>query len=203
MKESNRDELERRHDDAPTDSLLRRRLEGDHEALDVLFARYLDRARRIVRGEFPRLDDAMLEDIVQEGLTRAFARLDNYRGEDQFRGWMRTLLVNTAKSVLKRNGRHAAASLDDESSSAPSEPVSDATSPSGAAHRRESAQELERALSRLAPRSESVVRGRQRGEPFATIADRLGISEENCRQIHLRALRQLSEFLGEGPESAT
>ncbi|MDR1718997.1 MAG: sigma-70 family RNA polymerase sigma factor [Dysgonamonadaceae bacterium] len=42
------------------------------------------------------------EDILQEGFYRIFTKIDTYKGEGSFEGWMRRVFVNTALEMLRK-----------------------------------------------------------------------------------------------------
>lgn len=42
------------------------------------------------------------EDMLQEGFMKVFTRIDTYRFEGSFEGWMKRIFVNTAIEVLRR-----------------------------------------------------------------------------------------------------
>lgn len=48
---------------------------------------------------------AEAEDILQTGFVRVFTRMDSYRGEGAFEGWIRKIMVNTAIESFRRNRR--------------------------------------------------------------------------------------------------
>ncbi len=83
--------------------LWRRAVAGDRSAVDEL-----------VRGNYPGLyatafrllgnpEDA--EDLAQEALVRACRSLHLYRGEGNFAGWLRRILVHLAHDRFRRAGR--------------------------------------------------------------------------------------------------
>lgn len=48
---------------------------------------------------------AEAEDILQTGFVRVFTRMDSYRNEGAFEGWIRRIMVNTAIESFRRNKR--------------------------------------------------------------------------------------------------
>ena len=48
---------------------------------------------------------AEAEDILQTGFVRVFTRMDSYRSEGAFEGWIRKIMVNTAIESFRRNKR--------------------------------------------------------------------------------------------------
>ncbi|HEY5463686.1 MAG TPA: RNA polymerase sigma factor [Hanamia sp.] len=50
------------------------------------------------------MDDA--EEVLQEGFVKVFARLNQFKGDGEFSGWIRKIMVNTALTYLKTNQRY-------------------------------------------------------------------------------------------------
>lgn len=48
---------------------------------------------------------AEAEDILQTGFVRVFTRIESYRSEGAFEGWIRRIMVNTAIEAFRRNKR--------------------------------------------------------------------------------------------------
>lgn len=88
---------------------------GDTGQFEILVRRYQPRlfatARRYARQE------REVEDIVQEILLKAFAKLDSWRGEAPFEHWLMRLAVRTCYDFLRhhqRNREHAETDLSEE-----------------------------------------------------------------------------------------
>lgn len=47
-------------------------------------------------------DRAEAEDVMITGFTKIFSRIDQYKGEGSFEGWMRKVIVNEALSQLRK-----------------------------------------------------------------------------------------------------
>jgi RNA polymerase sigma-70 factor (ECF subfamily) len=80
-----------------------RAIAGDHEAFGAV-------ARRHTRGLVSlcgRLvgDTRVGEELAQEALARAFARLATFRGECSFRHWLYRIAVNGCRDFQKAGGR--------------------------------------------------------------------------------------------------
>lgn len=43
------------------------------------------------------------QDILQDGFIKIFEKIDLYKGEGSFEGWMRRIVVNTALDLLRKN----------------------------------------------------------------------------------------------------
>ncbi len=46
------------------------------------------------------------EDMMQTGYIKVFKKLDEYRGEGSFEGWMRRIMVNTSIEFYRKNLRN-------------------------------------------------------------------------------------------------
>lgn len=46
------------------------------------------------------------EEVLQEGFIKVFTRLNQYKGEGELGGWIRTIMVNTALNFLKTNQKY-------------------------------------------------------------------------------------------------
>jgi len=46
------------------------------------------------------------EDILQEGFIKIFTKINNFKGNGSFEGWMRRIIVNTAISHYHKNKKH-------------------------------------------------------------------------------------------------
>ncbi|KAF1019502.1 MAG: ECF RNA polymerase sigma-E factor [Paracidovorax wautersii] len=122
----------------PTDpdsdtELVRRTLDGDQRAFELLVIKYQRRIQRLI-GRMVR-DVDLVEDIAQETFIRAYKALGQFRGDAQFYTWLYRIAVNTAKKALvdlKRDpvlveSALRGASDDDETSRPENEPISSET----------------------------------------------------------------------------
>jgi RNA polymerase sigma-70 factor (ECF subfamily) len=46
------------------------------------------------------------EDVLQEGFIKIFTKINNFKGDGSFEGWMRKIIVNTAISNYHKNKKH-------------------------------------------------------------------------------------------------
>lgn len=54
------------------------------------------------------------EEVLQEGFLKVFTRLKQYKGDGEFGGWVRKIMVNTALNYLKTNKKYRHDLLFDE-----------------------------------------------------------------------------------------
>lgn len=78
--------------------LVKRCLDGDLRAFDLLVVKYRSRIERLI-GRFIR-DDGMVQDLAQETFIRAYKALGQWRGDAQFYTWLYRIAVNAAKKEL-------------------------------------------------------------------------------------------------------
>ena len=95
----------------PDEVTLARARRGDLRACEALYRLFhspaYSTAYRIC--QCPQL----AQDVCQEAFISAFGRLNQFRGESPFWGWLRRVVVNHAISALRRQPRLQATSLED------------------------------------------------------------------------------------------
>lgn len=91
--------------------LLKACLQQDRNAQKALYDRYKNAmftvAYRIV-GDFEQG-----EDVLQEAFVKIFKNLAKFRKESTLGAWIKTIVVRTALSKLKKNKRHPTETLED------------------------------------------------------------------------------------------
>jgi RNA polymerase sigma-70 factor (ECF subfamily) len=81
--------------------LVRRCLKGDEEAQKALY----DRFKGKMFGLCLRYtkDRATAEDLLQEGFIKVFNKMDTFRFEGSFEGWVRRIVMNTVIENYRKN----------------------------------------------------------------------------------------------------
>lgn len=69
-------------------------LKGDRKSQERLYMLFSKRMFGLCLHYADNYDDA--SDILQEGFIKVFRKLDQFRGEGAFEGWMRRIMINTA-----------------------------------------------------------------------------------------------------------
>ena len=136
-------------------------------------------------------DSALAEDVVQEATIKAWLKLESFRGDGSFRGWLLRITHNTAVSMLR---------------SAREEAWDPQWMPSGtvpSAERRVVAGiELDaaiQALARLDPLSRTIIALREgEGLTYHEIAEVLGVTIGQVKIRLFRARRTLAEAAQRG-----
>ena len=81
--------------------LIRGCRRGNHHAQQELFARYSGRMYAI---SLRYLKNTMLaEDVVVMAFTRVFEKIEQFKGEGSFEGWIRRITVNEALTALRKS----------------------------------------------------------------------------------------------------
>ncbi len=133
--------------------LATRAQRGDQSAFAQLVEIYQTPVYNLAYRMLGNAEDA--EDAAQETFLRAYAQLKRFRSDQKFATWLLTIAAHHCIDRLRRRKRLTWLSLDDEVFSGTL--ASDAPEPEDAAVRRESQQEVERWLERLAPAYRLVV----------------------------------------------
>ena len=92
-----------------TQALLRRAVDGDRDAADLLFHRCAPAIRRWAHGRLPRWarDIVDTNDLVQDTLLQTFRNLPrfDYRGEGALNAYARQVVMNRIREELRRHAR--------------------------------------------------------------------------------------------------
>jgi RNA polymerase sigma-70 factor (ECF subfamily) len=96
----------------PASDLVRRASRGDVAAFDELVATRLGSSLRLARAIVDSPADA--EDVVQEAFVSAWRSLPRLREPERFDAWFGRILVNTARTHVRRRGSVTPLSIDRE-----------------------------------------------------------------------------------------
>ena len=185
-------------DGVPTEAesslvLVRRAHEGDQDAVDKLFARYLPRLQRWAHGRLPAWARGSLDthDLVQDTFMQVLQRLDQFepRHEGAFQGYLRQALFNRVRDEIRRATRRGPASeLNDDKATADPSPLEQAIG-------QETLERYEAALARLREEDrEAIILRIELGYPYSEIVTALG--KPSVAAAHMavsRALVRLAE----------
>lgn len=179
----------------PSDAeLARQALEGSQAAYSTLVARYASAAI----GVAARLvnDRGVAEEVAQDAFVKAFTRLSTYDPERRFSAWFFRILHNVAIDHLRRR-RLQTVSLDAlmvDGYAGPPAPAH--ASPDTDVQRRELADALDAALSRLrGDFRAAVVLKYQQDLSVDEIAGILGVPEGTVKTYLHRARKELAGVL--------
>jgi RNA polymerase sigma-70 factor, ECF subfamily len=190
---------------------------GDRDALGSLTELYRNYLYLIAQVQVDRHIRRRLSpsDLVQETMVKALKNLHQFRGstERELLGWLRSILVHALKSAVeheikagKRNLRREVslhdrlADLESSMQQLDAALVSQVSSPSQQAHRRELAAVVADQLARLPKQYREIIILRNlEGLAFDEIAQRTGKTAGAARVLWVRALQRLQR-LAEGKE---
>ena len=167
------------------DQLVRRAMQGDHEAFASLAAESVDAcyrlAYRILR------DPHRAQDATQQALLGAWRDLPTLRDAERFDAWLRRLVVNACYAEARSERRWVA-----RVRVLPTDPPVEPDVARAVAAR----DELEGAFRKLTPEQRAVVVLRHHlGYPVTEIAATLGIPDGTARSRLHYAVRQLRAAL--------
>jgi RNA polymerase sigma-70 factor (ECF subfamily) len=94
--------------------LLRRHVQGDHEAFGMLFARHRDRLWAVALRTLGDADEAA--DALQEAMISAFRRAGSFRGDSAVTTWLHRVVVNACLDRVRRRAARPAVPAGDERS---------------------------------------------------------------------------------------
>ncbi len=195
-----------------TAALLDRLRGGDEQAVGELFDQYRERLWRMV---FVRLDRRLSgrvdpDDVLQEAFLDVAQRIGEYLANPSvpFYVWLRFLAVQRMQMVqrvhlgaqMRDAGLEVALPQGDvtlvSSESMAGQLVSDLTSPSQAAMRRELQARLRAALDEMEPLDREVLALRHFEDLGNNeVAEILGITKDAASKRHVRALKRLKDIL--------
>ena len=75
-------------------------LAGDRRSQKQLYDKYSAKMYAVCMRYMGNADDA--QDILQDGFVKVFRKLDSFRSEGSFEGWIRRIFVNTAIEHFRR-----------------------------------------------------------------------------------------------------
>lgn len=165
---------------------------GDQEAFAQLVGLYEKRVFALTSRMCRNPADA--EEAAQEAFLAVWQGLPFFRGEASFSTWLYRLASNACVDILRREGRHQAASLDDEDLNLD---VSDtAPSPQEAAERSELREQVEAGLQTLSPEYRQVLILRELHQrTYNEIADILSLDVGTVKSRINRGRKRLRKFL--------
>jgi RNA polymerase sigma-70 factor (ECF subfamily) len=144
---------------------------------------HIPRLRRYARAL--ARDAARADDLVQDTLERALAKLDLWRPESDLRAWLFTLMHNLFVNQVRASGNHTLCELDE----ANDVPVS------GGQNEAMAVRDIHAALAKLPPEQREVMllvgleqfayadAARILGVPQGTVMSRLSRARERMRQL--------------------
>lgn len=158
--------------ESPTDAqVVKRVLDGEVEAFAILVRRYQQEFTAYAKYMTGNADDA--SDVVQEGLVRAYERLDSCQDPGRFKGWLFQIISNEAKMHLRRQRRRRTEPM----TSTSNRPAVSAHDPAADAEREELRRQVHAALQTLSvEQREALVLRYLHGMSLEEVAGLLDVS---------------------------
>ena len=176
--------------------LVRRTIEGDRGAFELLVVRYQRRIAALLSRY--RLDAATIEDLTQEAFIKAYRGLARFRGESSFFTWLARIALNTAKSHLTdRRTRVELVSIDERDDEFdPLAAIESGDSTEGAVASAQIARMIGTTMAEMpADLCEALTMREVDGKSYQEIADALGIPLNTVRSRIFRAREVLATKL--------
>jgi RNA polymerase sigma-70 factor (ECF subfamily) len=195
------------------EQLLAAARQGQREQLGALLELYRNYLQLVARTQIDLHLQARLNpsDLVQETFLEAFRDFGQFRGatEAELLGWLRRILVHNLARVVeqqllahKRSARREVSleqrlrSLEDSAAKVEAALLSQGSSPSAQAQRRELAAVLADQLAKLPSKYRDVIVLRNlEGLAFDEVARRMGRTSGAVRILWMRALDRLRQLL--------
>lgn len=184
----------RQPDRALQDLWVRRLRQHDPEALAEVVQAFTERLTAVVAG-ICRDRDAV-EDVVQETFTKAYYRIESFKGGSGLYTWLYRIAVNGAKDYLKSRRRRPSVSFD-ELPARTTLPAPDTPHIEGL-ERRELRLHVHAAIEKLPLRFRTVLALREiEGMAYNEIAEVLGLSLGTVESRLFRARKRLRALLAD------
>ncbi len=175
------------------DSLLDRLCEGDLEAFELIYRQFEHPAFTLALRLTGQRETA--QEVLQDGMLKAFERIRQFRGDAPFWGWLRQLMVNEALMHLRKHKRQDHGAFDEERHA-------DASALPGPWQYAD-AQTLERALTQLPDTARAVLwLYHVEGYTHAEIAAQFGRTTSFSKSQLARATQRLRTLLAAPDDAA-
>ncbi len=166
------------------DLLLARARKGDQDAIEEIYRVFCGPVYTLALRICASRDKA--EDVVQDTFIEAFAKLNQYRGEAPFWGWLRRVTINNTLQKLRAQKKLSLVSEDDQ--------IHELVSPQNT--NPADIMDLDKMLSRLPATTRSVVWLHDvEGYTHREIAEMMGKSESFSKSQLARAYEKLRIWL--------
>lgn len=175
--------------------LVRAAKAGDGKAFEELVRRYDRRLLQVAHGIMGNMQDAY--DAYQEGIIRAYTRLDSFRFESSFGTWLTRIVINQSLNLKKKLRWSSRLSLDQYTETQVEPVESDSRGhPDELMIRAELSEEIRRSLDLLSDRERAVfVLKHQHGYKLREISVMIGCAEGTVKNYMFRATKKMRKAL--------
>ena len=169
---------------------------GDTLAFEELIRRYERRLLQVAHGIMGNMQDAY--DAYQDGIIRAYTKLDSFRFESSFGTWITRIVINQSLNLKKKLRWSSRLSLDTlMSDKMEFEEISHAEQPDELMVRTELSATIQMSLDNLSDRERTVfVLKHQHGYKLREIAVMLECAEGTIKNYMFRATQKMRKALG-------
>lgn len=169
---------------------------GDTLAFEELIRRYERRLLQVAHGIMGNMQDAY--DAYQDGIIRAYTKLDSFRFESSFGTWLTRIVINQSLNLKKKLRWSSRLSLDTLiSDKMEFEEISHAEQPDELMVRTELSATIQMSLDNLSDRERTVfVLKHQHGYKLREIAVMLECAEGTIKNYMFRATQKMRKALG-------
>ncbi len=176
--------------------LIRRAIEGDVDAYEVLVERYKQRIFNLIGRLVSRREN--VEDLAQEVFIKAYRKIAGFRFESSFYTWLYTIALNTCRNYYRRTEPMTLDLEIQERGGELAEKAALSDSPEEAVYRKQRARLVKDALDRLPPeQKEALILCDLEGMSYQEIADTIGVPIGTVRSRIFRARSNLKKLLPE------
>ncbi len=175
---------------------------GDNRAFDELIRLNDRRILQVAHGIMGNMQDAY--DAYQEGVIRAYRKLDTFRSDSSFSTWLTRIVINQALNMKRRLRWKQRLSLDQLSESAPDLLRDNQATPDEVFVTSELSDEIRKSMELLSDRERTVfVLKHMHGFRLREIAVMIDCAEGTVKNYLFRATRKLrDELRAYSPERA-
>lgn len=175
---------------------------GDNRAFDELIRLNDRRILQVAHGIMGNMQDAY--DAYQEGVIRAYWKLDTFRSDSSFSTWLTRIVINQALNMKRRLRWKQRLSLDQLSESAPDLLRDNQATPDEVFVTSELSDEIRKSMELLSDRERTVfVLKHMHGFRLREIAVMIDCAEGTVKNYLFRATRKLrDELRAYSPERA-
>lgn len=161
---------------------------GDVEAFELLFQRYRPRVSRFATRLTTRRD--IVEEVVNDTLMVVWQKAGSFRGEARLSSWILGIAYRITLKKLRQSSRRAEEKLPD------AEKLADFEEPETLLSRRQSREQVRRALERLTPEHRAVVELTFfDGLSYREIAQIVGCPQNTVKTRMFHARKRLKRLL--------